>query len=180
MRNTGQSKSDIFPVLTDNKPSEPLLAKAKQNPAQLVLDEIQNEELARGCGFTWSILCCLPSFGGSIGCCECDMTPRPNIEDRCCSIWPGCLSLNEETGLKSLKSVLTAIAEDYQAKAIDFENAYTQTDNAVNQYRETIGKHYKKCFVRTDIKLKGIQDQVNSIQNYHTAIEQKQGPVSPN
>ncbi|MDF1796528.1 MAG: hypothetical protein P1U63_08340 [Coxiellaceae bacterium] len=184
MRNTGQSKTGIFPAITENKPSEPLLSKAKKNPAQLVLDELCQEEVSRSCGFTWSILCCLPSFGGSIGCWDCEDRPYSHAlatrEESCCSIWPGCLSLKAETDLKSLKSVLEAISADYKANAVDFTNAYQQTKETVNKHREGIGKYYTTCFGRIDVKLAGIQNAVESIENYHSAIEEKPASVSPN
>jgi hypothetical protein len=36
----------------------------------MVLSAISSEKNSRGCGMFWSILCCLPTFGGSIGCCD--------------------------------------------------------------------------------------------------------------
>jgi hypothetical protein len=43
------------------------------------LAAISAEKASRGCGLFWSIACCLPSFGGSIGCCDknnCCCAPR--------------------------------------------------------------------------------------------------------
>jgi hypothetical protein len=46
----------------------------------MVLSAISGEKASRGCGMFWSILCCLPTFGASMACCD----DRQNIDYRGC------------------------------------------------------------------------------------------------
>lgn len=68
----------------------------------IALAAISSHEVDRGCGMFWSILCCIPSFGSSIGFCQDGNSCRP-----CC--YPQPVNLESNAGLKALTETLNKI-----------------------------------------------------------------------
>lgn len=67
----------------------------------MILKAIHSARVSRGCGYFWSWLCVIPTFGMSTNCCgSCD----GNCDSTCC--YPKSTDLQTDSSLKTLVQVL--------------------------------------------------------------------------
>lgn len=101
---------------------------------EMVLSAISNETLKRGCGKFWSALFCIPSFGGSTGCCGSDCKSTDGNWFGCC--WPGPVSVESDMTLEGMQGALKQLLMNRETIQKDPETS----EKAVIEWqvRETI------------------------------------------
>ena len=111
----------------------------------LVLSKISREKTARNCGTFWAVLCCLPTFGASIGL----GTPQ-NDDYACC--YPHPVSIKSNAGLRTLIDALNSIRITRATLPEEYKKGITQSEanqliewqvkQTINVLEKVISEHF--------------------------------------
>ncbi|RDI44766.1 hypothetical protein [Aquicella lusitana] len=104
----------------------------------LALSKISSHKTTRNCGTFWSIMCCIPSFGGSIGACD----ERKDAEFKGC--YPRALSPQKKGGLTALIEALNdlRITDSELKKKANKETIVGQVQATLSILKEAATKNY--------------------------------------
>ncbi len=103
----------------------------------LALAALTKHKVERGCCCLWSIFCCLPSLGISVGCLD-GKDEKENNEYIGCG-YPQTLSSQEDASLRALKDTLQSllidkgkVPKESKAELFDDHNIALQVQNTIN------------------------------------------------